>query len=89
MKLQEGIKLKLGQVWKKTNFEGGIVPITYCKGRSEKESIPEHHTTPPPPTDADFGASLSFIFKTNRLKTAQKFPATAYSDIEFRSPLLF
>jgi len=49
----------------------------------EKEGILE------PPTDANFGASLSFIFKTSSLKPAQKFPATAYSGIGFSSPLLF
>lgn len=72
-----------------TNFEGGIVPITYCKGRREVRR--KALQTPPslPPTDANFGASLSFIFKTSSLKLAQKFPATAYSDIEFSSPLLF
>ena len=88
MKLQEGIKVKLLQVWKNNKFwrRNRTYHLLQRKKGSEKEGIPEH---PPLPTDADFGASLSFIFKTSSLKPAQKFPATAYFGIEFSSPLLF
>lgn len=48
------------------------------------------HLSPTPLlTAADFSASLSFVFKISSLKPGQKFPATAYSDTEFSSPLLF
>lgn len=66
-------------------FEGGIVPITYCKGGREA------FLNPPLPTDDDFlmMMMMKLHIKTSSLKTVQKFPATACSDIGFSSPLVF
>lgn len=66
-------------------FEGGIVPITYCKGGREALLNPSL------PTDDDFlmMMMMKLHIKTSSLKTVQKFPATACSDIGFSSPLVF
>lgn len=70
-------------------FEGGIVPITYCKGG--REARREALLNPPLPTDDDFlmMMMIKLDIKTSSLKTVQKFPATACSDIGFSSPLVF
>lgn len=70
-----------------TNFEGGVVPITYCKGRQEVRMKAFLNCSPAP--WCRFRCLLKLPFKTSSLKPAQKFPATAYSDIKFSSPLLF
>lgn len=71
MKLQGGIRVKLLQAWKKNEFlKNHTCNLLQRKKGGEEESVPD----PPTASDAEFGASLSFI-QNQHSETSTEIPS--------------